>query len=210
MNTERYHHGDLRNALLACALRRIEAEGTTAFSLRAAAAEIGVSPAAAYRHFDSKDALLAELAADGFEALSAEMRAAVDSALAGAGTAQVRAGDALEASGLSYLSFAARNPTRFRLMFGARNERYRSMALELRASRGGDSSHEILREAIDALASQAPGHVRDVEAASGIAWSAVHGLAMLALDGYVEIAQPAYDVLCRQLVTTLRKGLTAT
>lgn len=61
-----YHHGDLRNALVASAVRLIETSGTSSFSLREAAREVGVSANAAYRHFDDKSALMTAVAAFGF------------------------------------------------------------------------------------------------------------------------------------------------
>ena len=61
---EGYHHGDLRNALLEAAVRLVAQKGPEGFSLREAAREVGVSPAAAYRHFADKLALLTALAAD--------------------------------------------------------------------------------------------------------------------------------------------------
>jgi AcrR family transcriptional regulator len=75
-----YHHGDLRNALVASAVRLIEASGPGAFSLREAAREVGVSANAAYRHFDDKSALITAVAADGFARLAERMRRAMASA----------------------------------------------------------------------------------------------------------------------------------
>jgi AcrR family transcriptional regulator len=80
-----YHHGDLRNALVASAVRLIEASGPGAFSLREAAREVGVSANAAYRHFDDKSALITAVAADGFARLAERMRRAMASASAGRG-----------------------------------------------------------------------------------------------------------------------------
>jgi AcrR family transcriptional regulator len=68
-----YHHGDLRNALVASAVRLIEASGTSSFSLREAAREVGVSANAAYRHFDDKSALMTAVAAFGFRQLATQM-----------------------------------------------------------------------------------------------------------------------------------------
>ncbi|TKW79284.1 MAG: TetR family transcriptional regulator, partial [Bradyrhizobium icense] len=62
----RYHHGDLRRTLLAFALRRVRAGGAAEFSLREAARAAGVTGGAVYKHFESKDALLGAVAAEGF------------------------------------------------------------------------------------------------------------------------------------------------
>ena len=64
-----YHHGDLRSALVAAAVARVEEVGAEHLSLRAVAAEVGVSPSAAYHHFADKDALLGEVAATGLQML---------------------------------------------------------------------------------------------------------------------------------------------
>lgn len=93
-----YHHGDLRAALLDAADALLEAGEV---SLREAARRAGVSPAAAYRHFADKEALLAALAARHFGEFAA--------ALAGADFA---------GKGVAYVRFALERPGRFRLMFG--------------------------------------------------------------------------------------------
>src|SRR2546428_5567598 len=68
-----YHHGNLRTALLRAAGERLEKQGITALSLREAARRVGVSHNAPYRHFADREALLAALAAQGFEMLGQPM-----------------------------------------------------------------------------------------------------------------------------------------
>src|SRR5205085_11935081 len=67
--TARYHHGDLRSALLHAALDILAEHGVPGLTLREVARRAGVSPMAPYRHFDSKDALLAAVAEEGFRRL---------------------------------------------------------------------------------------------------------------------------------------------
>jgi AcrR family transcriptional regulator len=106
-----YHHGDLRAALLAAAAAEIERIGYENLSLRELAASLDVSRGAPYRHFVDRRALLAALAAEGFERLTAIYRKAI-----GAGkTPQMR----LAASGRAYLAFAVERPQLFRLMFAS-------------------------------------------------------------------------------------------
>src|SRR5258706_7191492 len=69
-----YHHGDLRRALIAAARAILEADGLPGLSLRAVARRAGVSQAAPYHHFPDRDALLAALGAEGFDALDRAMR----------------------------------------------------------------------------------------------------------------------------------------
>jgi AcrR family transcriptional regulator len=104
-----YHHGDLANALTEAALKIVEGEGADALSLRDLASSLGVSRAAPYRHFADRDALLAAVAAQGFEALADIYEAA--HARAGAGTTRLRRGMR------DYMGFAWSRPGLHRLMF---------------------------------------------------------------------------------------------
>lgn len=104
-----YHHGDLRAALVKAAAAEIERGGYENLSLRELAVSLGVSRAAPYRHFADRRALLAAVAADGFERLAAIYRKATSSGK----TPQAR----LAAAGRGYLKFAAERPQTFRLMF---------------------------------------------------------------------------------------------
>jgi AcrR family transcriptional regulator len=104
-----YHHGDLRAALVKAAITHIERGGYENLSLRELAESLGVSRAAPYRHFADRRALLAAIAAEGFDRLTAIHRKAIASAK----TPQAR----LDAAGRGYLAFAAERPQMFRLMF---------------------------------------------------------------------------------------------
>ncbi len=106
-NESNYHHGDLRSALIKAATAEIERGGYENLSLRELAESLGVSRAAPYRHFADRRALLAAVAADGFERLTAIHRNARGK------IPQAR----LAAAGRGYLAFAAERPQMFRLMF---------------------------------------------------------------------------------------------
>jgi len=170
--TRRYHHGDLRAALLRAAGEIIEEQGVAALSLREAARRAGVSHNAPYRHFAEREALLAALAAEGFAQLGRALET---------GVAQ-----GPKARGEAYLRFALAHPQRFRLMFGG--------LLRLDA-------HPALREAAGLTYA---GLVRAIEPLAGAqgaptaaaaAWSLVHGLAQLLLDGhFLEAQRDARDV----------------
>src|SRR5690349_9700618 len=97
---ETYHHGNLRPALLRAAGKMLEKQGPAGVSLREASRRAGVSHAAPYRHFADREALLAELAAEGFEMLAEALR-----------------GHAGRDMGEAYVRFALEHPQRFRLMF---------------------------------------------------------------------------------------------
>jgi AcrR family transcriptional regulator len=104
-----YHHGDLRVALLASAAELLDEGGPEAVSLRECARRAGVSHAAPYRHFATKEALLLALAEEGFDGLAA----AGDEAMRRVRDPRER----LDAYGVAYVHFALEHPARFRLMF---------------------------------------------------------------------------------------------
>ena len=165
--TGQYHHGDLRRALLDAAMDMLEHEGAAGIGLRELARVVGVSPAAPYRHFDSKTALLEVLAVTGFQRFTLAVNAA-----AGGDTG---AGDRLNAMGRAYVRFALANPNLFRLMFSPELKRSGRPNLRMAA----DAAFATLREA---TAAQADGRIAALKA-----WSQVHGLAVLLLDGQIAL-----------------------
>jgi AcrR family transcriptional regulator len=106
-----YHHGDLRAALLKAAAKEIELNGYETLSLRELATSLDVSRAAPYRHFPDKRALLATLATEGFEKLTAMYRTVAGSSKG--------ADERLKDAGRAYLEFATKRPQLFRLMFAS-------------------------------------------------------------------------------------------
>jgi AcrR family transcriptional regulator len=168
-----YHHGALRAALLAEAVRAL-ADGATpaALSLRELARRLGVSPAAPYRHFADKDALLAAVAQEGFQRLSEEL----DDAAATHPDDPLRQ---LTDIGWAYVHFALRQPQYFQVMFG-RSATPQSTYPQLRAA--GQSAFGILQRVIEGgqkARRVTPGDPRELAVA---AWSQVHGLATLLLE----------------------------
>jgi len=176
----RYHHGDLRQALLETALRLIAERGPEGFSLREAAREVGVSPAAAYRHFADKPALLAALAAEGHGLLAVAMEK---------GAAKVpdlepeaaRAIAHLLAIGRAYIEFAVKNPSFFRVMFGPalKVEGFEPCS----SPSSGRDAYEILTATLDELVQFGAITAERRPGAEIAIWSAVHGLATLLVDG---------------------------
>lgn len=104
-----YHHGDLRAALVRAGLEAVEQGGPEAVSLREIAASLGVSRAAPYRHFTDRRALLAAIAAEGFEDLTAAYGQALGSA--------VEPVNGLRRVARAYLTLAFTRPGLYRLMF---------------------------------------------------------------------------------------------
>jgi AcrR family transcriptional regulator len=160
---DRYHHGDLRRALVEAALELLLEGGTEALGMRELARRVGVSAAAPYRHFRDKQALIQAVAAAGF-ALFLE---AIDKA-----KAEVPAEEQFGAMAEAYVQFALRYPRLYRLMFSSELGKFEDKELR----RAADAAYESLAVAAARQDPEAPG-----EAAIS-AWAFVHGLSMLLLD----------------------------
>ncbi|WP_162596193.1 TetR/AcrR family transcriptional regulator [Methylobacterium sp. 17Sr1-1] len=166
-----YHHGDLRRGLIAAAHELLEAGGVEAVTLREAARHAGVSHNAPYRHFASREALLAALTTEGFQAL----RRALEEAGSEAGPT-----GRLEALGRAYLRFADRDRATFRLMFGGVIERAGHPDLAEAAAAAFGALRSVVAE-------REPSDRAEREALR--AWALVHGLAHLVADRQIDAAQ---------------------
>jgi AcrR family transcriptional regulator len=156
------------------ALALVAEGGLPALSLREAARRAGVSPAAPYHHFPSREALVAALAMEGFEG----MRLAMERELATAGEDPI---DRLLASGRGYVTYAIASPASFQIMFGAGRLCDLSQFPEVVAA--SEPVGAILMESV-ATVSQLPGMPEVDLAKLGLfAWSSVHGASWLVLDG---------------------------
>ena len=186
-----YHHGDLRNALLDAARALLEEESLADLSLRAVARRAGVSHAAPYRHFPNHEALLVELAVEGF----AELRAGVVAAAAQPGAES----DRIAEIGAAYMRFVAKRPALARLMFGPQLP--------------NRDAFPALGASADAIGAEIGAALHD--AALGLAvWAAVHGLAMLILENVIDLGQrrsglhvlpSRAEILLRSLFSTRRE-----
>jgi AcrR family transcriptional regulator len=169
-----YHHGDLPEALLAAADALIKEKGVEGFSLREAARRVGVDPAASYRHFRDKNAVLQALAQRGFTRLAARMHERL-------GQAARSPESKLLALGQTYVSFALEEPSAFRSMFGPTGVDSRDDLL--RGTYPADQSpYDLLQMSLREWA-LAGAHSIDVDEASVSLWAAVHGLACLLIEG---------------------------
>lgn len=111
---KRYHHGDLRRALIDAALRLVEEEGAEGVSVREAARRAGVSPGAPFRHFPNRVALMTAVAEEAQRRLRAEIDAALAEGPAGDPLARFRC------VGRAYLRWAMRNPAHFEVISNGR------------------------------------------------------------------------------------------
>ncbi len=168
-----YHHGNLREALIKAALDLISQKGPAGFTFAEAARAAGVSPAAPYRHFRDRDALLADIARQGFQAFARALESAW-----GAGKPNVRV--AFERVGRAYLHFARTEPAYFAAMFesGLCGADYPEMALE------GERAFAVLRTACDAILETMPKDKRPPAMMMALhIWSLSHGIAALFARG---------------------------
>ena len=193
-----YHHGDLRRALLAETTRTIRKEGVEGVTLRAVGKRLGVSRTALYRHFADKPALLAAVAREGFQAFTRELSQAW--AAAGGGR------NGFRAMGTAYIRFAMANPSHYRVMFGAFKdlcERDTELAAEAQAS------FQVLLDAVVMLQKDGLLRADPPQTLAQYIWAAVHGVAMLAIDGQLGPDPKAADALAIFALERLSTGIAA-
>ena len=197
-----YHHGALNSALVEASIALAREGGPDRVILREAARASGVSHSAAYRHFADREALLAEVARYARSELGAEMRRRVARAK---GPRQ-----RLRAVGTAYIDFALAEPGLFHTAFTSHPAASR-VADQDRADAGspGDGADplEIVGEVLDqcqAAGLLSPDRRPGAEIA---AWSAVHGLANLLLNGPLPRTAAAIEFARRQVLELIEHGL---
>ena len=190
----RYHHGDLRRALVQEAVRTIADEGVDRLTLREAGTRLGVSRTALYRHFSDKSALLAAVARDGFQRFRHDLVAAWSKA---PGTDR-----GFEMMGDAYVRFAVENPGHYQVMFGD----YRHLCdKDPELHTDAVAAFQVLIDAIVSL--QAAGLVRRDEPRilAEYIWAIVHGVSMLAINGQLGPARAVSEHLSDLLHLTFKR-----
>jgi AcrR family transcriptional regulator len=176
-----YHHGDLRQALLKAGLALARQGGPDAVVLREATRRAGVVPNAAYRHFASRQALLQAVRAAALAALAVAMEKELTRQRRGReGADAARA--SLRAIGTAYLRFAREEPGLFRTAFAVPGEPETTSGPAM-AGRSGRNPFQLLGYALDELVTAGLLAIERRAGAEYLAWSTVHGLAMLVLEG---------------------------
>jgi AcrR family transcriptional regulator len=201
-----YRHGDLRHALLEAGVALARAGGPDAVVLREATRRAGVVPNAAYRHFASREALLAAVRAAALSAVARAMEAELAKSRRLEDPAQ-RARARLRAIGTGYLRFAEKEPGLFRTAFAVPQD-WDAADDPRNAGASGLTPFQLLGAALDGLveagllpADRRPG-------AEFLAWSAVHGLAMLVLAGPLHnIAKTQHRAIGERIIDMVEKGL---
>lgn len=167
---KRYHHGNLRQAVLEQAAAVIANEGPYLFSLRSLAADLGVSHTAPRHHFGSREGVLSALATQGFELLGERLRGIRE------------AGGSFVDAGVAYVQFALEHPAHFQVMFSPTLLDDDDAALD----HARQAAFAELRIGIDRMTEE--GRIEDAAAAVVAGWSIVHGIATLALSGNLDSA----------------------
>jgi AcrR family transcriptional regulator len=192
VNTRPYHHGNLREALLAQAERTVRERGVQDLSLRELAREVGVSHGAPRRHFPDRQALLDALAEAGFARLGAELRTAVD----GAGEDfQAR----LLATAAAYVRFATRDAALLELMFAVKTRAPSGVLHE-----ASERAFSVVLELIELGQADAVIERGDPERVALVLFATIQGIAALVTGGIVAVEQ--VDELVADAVAHFLRG----
>lgn len=201
-----YRHGDLRRALLEAGTELARGGGPEAVVLRETTRRVGVAPSAAYRHFADRRALLDAVCSVAQAALAVAMEKELDG-LPNGGDPADAARARLRAVGAGYLRFAQAEPGLFRTAFSA-SEDLRSAASPSRAGEGGLTPFQLLAAALDGLVEAGVLPLERRLGAEFLAWSAVHGLAMLLIDGPLRgLDRARTQDVGRRLIDLVERGL---
>jgi len=203
-----YRHGDLRRALLDAGIEMARQGGPEAVVLREATRRAGVVPNAAYRHFANRDALLQAVRAAALGAVAAAMEeelARLSPELPAADFARA----SVRAVGTGYLRFARNETGLFRTAFATPVD-MAGVAAEDRAGPGGLDPFQLLGAALDRLVSAGAMPPQERPGAEMLAWSAVHGMALLAIEGPLR-ARPVAELeaMGQRLLDMVERGLGA-
>jgi AcrR family transcriptional regulator len=199
----RYHHGDLRHALIEAAVLLVAEKGVRGLTLRETARRVGVSQAAPYRHFADKQALLLAVAEDGFRAMHGQI-------LEELARASANPVSRLSAIGVAYVGFAVARPEHFRVMFGQ----------ELARSEATPSAEQTAMAGFQTLVAEIAQGQRSGAFRAGdplglavACWSIAHGLAVIFVEGLLDRRQlapagaRAPELLTRMVTQLLIDGL---
>ena len=164
-----YHHGDLAEAMVHAALGLITEFGPSGFSFAEVTRIVGVSPAAPYRHFRDRDALVAHIAEKGFDLLAAKLAKAWNKGAPDTSKA-------FQSLGQAYLTFAAKEPAYYAAMFNA----HFPDDLMTDVRKASDGAFAVLREATEVLLEKVPKEKRPPALMVSLhVWSMTHGIVSL-------------------------------
>jgi AcrR family transcriptional regulator len=175
MASKKYHHGDLKNALIEAGIKILSKEGVSGLTLRKVAKQAGVSHSAPYAHFADKQSLIAAISTEGFKQLYAQLDAAILS----------KKDDPkrqLNAGAWAYVQFAIDNTDAFKIMFSGVLEKERDYPAFV------EISHKTFDRVVEVVKScQEAGvlHPAPPEVMAVAVWGQLHGIVSLVLEGQV-------------------------
>lgn len=170
-----YHHGDLKKALIDATLFLLKEEGYYNLSLRKVAKKAGVSQSAPYRHYQDLEALLVDVAIEGFRMLTENLKK-VKRTFAKIPLLQFRE------SGITYVDFALKNSDLFQIMYGNQIQNHSQFADLIESE---ESSFQILIDIITNCQESEVLPKNDIKNTAMAAWTMVHGIAVLLLGKQV-------------------------
>ena len=195
MPKQKYHHGDLKNALIAAGIDILSKEGVQALSLRAVAQRAGVSHAAPYAHYADKQALIAAISTEGYRRLYDTLQA-IGERYAGDPARQLVEG------AWAYVQFALHDPAHFKITFSSAIEKEREYPdfVEISQQSFGQVVGIVERcQAAGILGAGAP----DLLAVS--VWGMVHGFVSLLLEQQISHTISDRYSLREMLIFTLNQ-----
>jgi AcrR family transcriptional regulator len=198
----RYHHGDLRNALIDAGVELAREGGPAAIVLREAARRVGVSPNAAYRHFADLIDLVDAVARQGLTELATAMqREITKQRLTGDAATDARA--YMRATGRAYVDFALTQSGLFRTAFGRQHRLYSKETM------GQDwcSPQDLLNEGLLRLVAAGLLPAEEIESARMLAWSTVHGLSLLLMGPMSDVPKRERSALIDATLDQVSRGL---
>jgi AcrR family transcriptional regulator len=175
MAEKKYHHGDLKNALIEAGAEILSKEGVNGLSLRKVARKAGVSHAAPYAHFPDKQTLIAAISTEGYRMLYERLDAAVQRYRADPHRQLVEAAWA-------YVSFALSDPAHFKVTFSGVVEKEKDYPAYVEMSK---KSFGLVVQIVAACQAAGVLKLGSVDATAVSVWSLVHGFASLLLEGQI-------------------------
>lgn len=203
-----YRHGDLKRALLEAGVALARDGGPDAIVIREVTRRVGVAPNAAYRYYANRQQLLEAVRSASLSALAVFIENEL-AKLRGEKNAADLARANLRAVGTGYLRFAVKETGLFRTAFATSDsDEAEGDANPAKAGKSGLNPFQLLGAALDKLVDADVLAVDHRKSAEYFAWAAVHGLAVLAIDGPLRnLNQKQFDELGQRLLDMVEKGL---
>lgn len=196
-NTENYHHGNLKVALIEEALKMLESDGLSSITVRELTTRLGTSRTAIYRHYSSKEELLKATIEAGFEKLDKHVFGSMDPSL----DLETK----LYSLGKLYIDFAIKYPNIYRMIFGHEFHTHREETCDINEREEAGGFHTL----VDIIKEAQEKNIiikGDAFMQATVIWAMLHGLSNLLIDGHVHIADNL-DTLYELSFKTLISGI---